>query len=115
MMFKVARFVLARLASSLAREVARSGAGIKAAVAKRNKKVAALDTKIIAMANREDKLVADIRAKADAEVAATVGKRLEKMDRKAEHYHACATHCKRLHEKAVSADLMRKRIEGLLK
>lgn len=115
MMFKVARFVLARLASSLAREVARSDAGMKAAVAKRNKKVAALDAEITAMSNREDKLVADIRAKAEAKVAAIVGKRLEKMDRKAEHYQACGAHCKHLNEKAASADLMRKSIEGLLK
>lgn len=115
MMFKVARFVLAKLASSLAREVARSDAGMKTAVAKRNKKVAALDTEIIAMANREDKLVADIRAKAEAEVAAIVGKRLEKMDQKAVHRRVCGDKCRHLSDKASSAEIMRSRIENLLK
>ncbi|MGL5707045.1 MAG: hypothetical protein ACRDDF_02095, partial [Aeromonas sp.] len=100
MMFKVARFVLARLASSLAREVARSDAGMKAAVAKRNKKVAALDTEIIAMANREDKIIADIRAKADAEIANVLNAKLAKMDQKAAHVKECGAQCKHLNEKA---------------
>ncbi|WVX92095.1 hypothetical protein [Aeromonas phage phiA014S] len=115
MMFKIARFVLARLASSLAREAARSEAGVKAAVAKRNKKVAALDTEIIAMANREEKIIADIRAKADAEIANVLNAKRAKMDQKAAHRQTCGAQCRHLSDKAESARLMRSRIEGLLK
>ncbi|MGL5707788.1 MAG: hypothetical protein ACRDDF_05930, partial [Aeromonas sp.] len=59
--------------------------------------------------------IADIRAKADAEIANVLNAKLAKMDQKAAHVKECGAQCKHLNEKAASADLMRKRIEGLLK
>lgn len=112
---KVARFVLRRLVISLAAEVKRTDAEIKATVAKRDARVAALDTEIIAMANREEKVIADIREKAEREVRMVLDAKRNKMATKREVQHACGGDCKRLHAKAEKAELMRSRVAAILK
>lgn len=112
---KLARFVLRRLVVFLAAEVSRADAGMKAAVAKRDSEVAALDAEIIAMANREEETIAAIKAKAKREIRDVMHAKFVKMNEKVMIQHICGTACKHLHEKAEKAELMRSRVAAILK